>query len=128
MENLNTFLDFKFVNLRKANLKESYLEAVKCIIPYVSGTTTCGIYFTFDTNVEIAGYSDADWGANLKDRRSTFGGCFFVRNNMVAGHNKKQNCISLSTVEAEYIAAGSCYTQMLWMKQMLWDYIFSPSR
>ncbi|XP_022883371.1 GDSL esterase/lipase 7-like [Olea europaea var. sylvestris] len=34
--------------------------------------------------------------------------------------SKKQN--SLSTAEAEYIAAGSCCTQLLWMKQILSDY------
>ncbi|XP_024177901.1 uncharacterized protein LOC112183800 [Rosa chinensis] len=67
-------------------------------------------------------YSDADWGGNLKDRKSTSGGCFFIGNNLVAWHSKKQNCISLSTAEAEYVAAGSCCTQMLWMKQMLHDY------
>ena len=31
---------------------------------------------------------------------------------------------SLSTAEAEYIAAGSCCAQLLWMKQMLKDYGF----
>ena len=41
---------------------------------------------------------------------------------MVCWSLKKQNCVSLSTVEAEYIAAGSCYSQLLWMKQTLKDY------
>lgn len=106
----------------QANPKESHLEAVKRIIRYVSGTSDFGVYFTFETNMEIAGYFDSDWGGNLKDRRSTSGGCFFVGNNMVAWHSKKQNCISLSTAEAEYVAAGSCCTQMLRMKQMIRDY------
>ncbi|XP_062029072.1 uncharacterized protein LOC133745095 [Rosa rugosa] len=106
----------------QANPKESHLEAVKRIIRYISGTVNCGIFYTFDTNVEIAGYSDADWGGNLKDRKSTSGGCFFIGNNLVAWHSKKQNCISLSTAEAEYVAVESCCTQMLWMKQMLHDY------
>lgn len=30
--------------------------------------------------------------------------------------------MSLSTAEAEYIAAGSCCTQLLWMKKLLHDY------
>jgi hypothetical protein len=38
--------------------------------------------------------------------------------------SKKQNFISLSTAEAEYIAAGSCCTQLMWMKQLLVDYGF----
>ena len=41
---------------------------------------------------------------------------------MVSWYSKKQNSISLSTAEAEYIAAGSCCTQLMWMKQMLEDY------
>ena len=36
--------------------------------------------------------------------------------------SKKQNCVSLSTAEAEYIAAGSCCAQLLWMRQTLMDY------
>ena len=36
--------------------------------------------------------------------------------------SKKQNSISLSTVKAEYIAAGSCSTQLLWMQKLLHDY------
>ena len=36
--------------------------------------------------------------------------------------SKKQNSISLSTAEAEYIVAGSCCTQLLWMKKLLHEY------
>lgn len=35
---------------------------------------------------------------------------------------KKQNCISLSTVEDKYIDAGSNCTQLKWMTQMLKEY------
>ena len=35
---------------------------------------------------------------------------------------KKQNFVSLSTTEDEYIVVGSCSTQLLWMKKMLKDY------
>ena len=36
--------------------------------------------------------------------------------------SKKQNSISLSTAEAEYIAAASYCAQLLWMKKLLHDY------
>ena len=35
--------------------------------------------------------------------------------------SKKQTSISLSTAEAEYIAAAACCTQVMWMKQTLQD-------
>ena len=43
-------------------------------------------------------------------------------NNLVSWISKKQNFISLSTAEAEYIAVGSCCTQLLWMQKLLHDY------
>ena len=36
--------------------------------------------------------------------------------------SKKENSVSLSIVEAEYIATGSCCAQLLWMKKLLHDY------
>ena len=36
--------------------------------------------------------------------------------------SKKQNCVSLSTAEAEYIAAANCCSQLIWMKRMLEDF------
>jgi hypothetical protein len=38
---------------------------------------------------------------------------------LVSWLSKKQSSVSLSTAEAEYIAATSCYTWVLWMKQTL---------
>ena len=35
--------------------------------------------------------------------------------------SKKQNPIYLSTTQVEYIAVGSCCTQLLWMQKLL-DY------
>ena len=43
-------------------------------------------------------------------------------NNLVSWMSKKQNFISLSTAEVEYIAAGSYCTQLLWMQKLLHDY------
>ncbi|XP_052297011.1 secreted RxLR effector protein 161-like [Citrus sinensis] len=106
----------------QANPKESHLAAVKQITHFASGTINDGIWYTNDTNSSLAGYSDADWAGNTNDRKSTTRGCFYLGNNLVSWHSKKQNSISLSMAEAEYIAAGSCCTQLLWMKQMLEDY------
>ena len=36
--------------------------------------------------------------------------------------SKKQNSVALLTAEAEYISAGSCCAQLLWMKQTLLDF------
>ncbi|CAA7039093.1 unnamed protein product [Microthlaspi erraticum] len=74
------------------------------------------------SNRNLAGYCDADWAGCADDRKSTSGGCFFLGNNLIAWLSKKQNSVSLSTAEAEYIALGSCCTQLIWMRQMSADY------
>ena len=42
----------------------------------------------------------------MDDRKSTSGGCFYLGNNLISWMSKKQNSVSLSIAEAEYIAAG----------------------
>ena len=102
--------------------KESHLTAVKQIIRYVNGTPDYGLWYSKDSNVCLAGYLDAEWAGSVDDRKSTLGGCFYLGNNLVSWMSKKQNSVSLSTAEAEYIVVGSCCTQLPWMKKLLHDY------
>jgi hypothetical protein len=53
------------------------------------------------------------------DRKSTSGTCQFLGRSLVSWASKKQNSVALSTAEAEYIAAGHCCAQFLWMRQTL---------
>ncbi|KAL0539388.1 hypothetical protein IC582_023600 [Cucumis melo] len=100
----------------------SHLEAVKWILKYVHGTSDFGILYPYDTTSILVGYCNADWADSSDDRKSTSGGCFFLRNNLISWFSKKQNCVSLSTAEAEYIVARSACTQLIWMKNMLHEY------
>jgi hypothetical protein len=57
----------------------------------------------------------------VDERKSTSGGAFFLGDSLVSWLSKKQGSISLSTIEAEYIAVSTCCTQLLWMIQTLAD-------
>ena len=104
------------------NPKVSHLNAVKRIIKYISGTCDYGLFYSKESNLSLVRFSNSDWASNADDRKSTTGGCFYVGANLVAWMSKKQNFLSLSIAEAEYIAAGSCYSYLLWMKKLLSDY------
>ncbi|GAU21703.1 hypothetical protein TSUD_242750, partial [Trifolium subterraneum] len=106
----------------QAELKISYLTQVKRTLKYVNGTCDYGIMYTHGESTTLIGYCDADWAGSADDRKGTSGACFFLDNNLTSWFSKKQNCASLSTTEAKYIAAGSSCSQLLWMKQMLKEY------
>jgi hypothetical protein len=72
--------------------------------------------------IPLVGFSDSDFSESLVDRKSTSGACLFLRRSLVSWSSKKQNSVALSTAEAEYIAVGSCCTQILYLKQSLVDY------
>ena len=106
----------------QATPKESHHQAVKRILRYLAHTPTLGLWYPKGAQFDLVGYSDSDWAGDLVDRKSTSGTCHFLGRSLVCWSSRKQNCVSLSMAEAEYIAAGACCTQLLWMKQTLKDY------
>lgn len=92
----------------QSNPKVSHLNTVKRIIKYVGETCDYGLFYSKESNMSLTGFSDFNWAGNADDRKSTTGECFYVGANLVAWMSKKQNSVSLSTTEAEYIAARSC--------------------
>jgi hypothetical protein len=108
----------------QADPKESHITAVKRIFRYLKGTINLGIWYPKQGSFDLAGYSDADFAGCRIDRKSTSGTCQFLGGRLVSWFSKKQNSVSTSTAEAEYISAGSCCAQILWMKYQLADYGF----
>jgi hypothetical protein len=102
--------------------KECHLTAVKRIMRYLKYSPNIGLWYPKGAQFELVGFSDSDYVGCKVDRKSTSGGCQFLGRSIVSWSSKKQNSVALSTAEAEYISAGSCCAQLLWMKQTLLDY------
>ena len=85
----------------QATMKESHIATVKRIIRYVSGTLEFALWYSRDTNMNLASFSDANWAGAADDRKNTSGGCFYLGINLVSWHSKKKSSISFSTAEAE---------------------------
>ncbi|KAI3757561.1 hypothetical protein L6452_05102 [Arctium lappa] len=108
--------------------KESHLIAVKRIFRYLKGTPNLGLWYPKDSGFDLTGYSDSDFAGCKLDRKSTTGGCQLLGGKLVSWTSKKQNSVSTSTAEAEYVAAGSCCSQILWMRNQLLDYDLQLSK
>ena len=89
----------------------------------VSGWGVTGLGYLKCDNFELICYSNADFGRRKIDRKNTSGTCNFLGYLLVSWHNKKQNSISLSMAEGEYIVARLGCVQVLWMKQTLSDLV-----
>ncbi|KAJ9564628.1 hypothetical protein OSB04_000594 [Centaurea solstitialis] len=106
----------------QANPKESHMMAVKRILRYLKGTPNRGLWYPKESGFELVAFSDADHGGCQLDRKSTSGNVQFLGDKLVSWGSKKQHCVSTSTAEAEYVAAASCCSQVLWMRTQLRDY------
>ena len=97
----------------QADSKESHVTTVKHIMRYLVGTTELGLWYPARCEFLLISYSDANYTGCRLDRKSTSGYCQFFGNCLVSWASKKQHFVALSTTEAEYVATGSCGTQVL---------------
>lgn len=101
--------------------------AVKRIMRYLHGTANLRLAFSKNKGHKIVGYSDADWGSDVDDRRSVTGYVFIRSGGAISWASKKQPTVALSTAEAEYMALSACSQEAYWLKQ-LEDEIFERNR
>jgi hypothetical protein len=101
----------------QANPKECHLMAVKRILRYLIHTPNLVLWYPKGSKFDLLGYSNSNYASCKVDRKSTSGTCQFLGRSLVSWSSKKQNCVALSTAEAEYVVAGACCTQLLWMRQ-----------
>ena len=102
--------------------RESHLLATKRIFRYLSETQNVGLQYSKNSSLELIAYSDSDFAGCKLDKKCTSGVCHFLEGNLISWSSRKQNSIALSSTEAEYVAAGSCCAQILWIKYQLADY------
>ena len=81
----------------------AHWKAVKRILRYLKVTADYVLCYQ-GSDLRMIGYSDADWGSDLDERKSTSGYAFLLNNGTITWSSKKQPYITLSTMEAEYVA------------------------
>ncbi|WVZ96876.1 hypothetical protein U9M48_042458 [Paspalum notatum var. saurae] len=106
----------------QASPRTSQRQAVKRIFRYLKFTTELGLWYSWGSSLSLRGFSDADHAGCRIDRKSTSGTCQLLGTSLVSWSSRKQASVALSTTEAEYVAAASCYSQLLWMKATLSDF------
>ncbi|GKC64016.1 uncharacterized mitochondrial protein-like protein [Tanacetum coccineum] len=101
----------------QVNPKVSHLYAMKRIFRYLKGQPKLGLWYPEDSSFDLVAYTDSDFAGASLDRKSTTGGCQFLRSRLISWQCKKQTVVVNSTTEAEYVAASSCCGQALFALQ-----------
>lgn len=96
----------------------AHWKAVKRILRYLRGTMDYVLCYK-GSDLRLVGYSDADWGSDLDERKSTSGYTFLLNNGAITWSSKKQSCIALSTMEAEYVACSAAVQEAVWLRRFL---------
>lgn len=96
-------------------------HAMLKLLGYVQNTKHYKINLSNLKNLKIRGYSDANYATNRDDRVSLGGLIIYIDNVPITWRTCKQKSVSLSTMEAEFIALAEASKEMVWVKNIIND-------
>jgi hypothetical protein len=99
-------------------------EAGKRVVRYLKGTVNLKLTYGSGEQCRIEGYTDAD-GATLDHRHVISGFVVLVDGGAVSWSSKKQELVTLSTMEAEYVSATHAAKELIWFHHLIKE-IFRP--
>jgi hypothetical protein len=100
---------------------EIHVAAVKRIMRYLKGSLSFGIWYRSGDvdDLQMIGWTDSDYAGDSDDRKSTSGYVFKLASGAISWSSKKQPIVTLSTTEAEFVAAASSACQAVWLRNVL---------
>ena len=98
---------------------ERLWKSIMRILSYLKGTPSLGITYVRGSGLGLDVYADADYAEKANNRRSVSGVAVTLGGTVVSHASRTQKVTSLSTSEAEYIAAGDGVKEALFVKAVL---------
>ncbi|UYV85024.1 hypothetical protein LAZ67_X004326 [Cordylochernes scorpioides] len=94
-------------------------KQLKRIFKYLVGTTEYGIMYQKGHKVGVLeSFSDADFAGDPETRRSTSGVVCKLAGGAISWLSQKQRSVSLSTTEAELVAASNTAKEVIWLNRL----------
>jgi hypothetical protein len=101
--------------------RQEHSIAAKHVLRYICGTINYGLRYATSNDIQLHGFTNSDWAGSEEDRKSTSGMCFSLGSVMISWGNKKQKFVTLSTAEAEYMAACEACIEAVWIRKLISD-------
>lgn len=99
------------------NPGEAHWDAVKRVFRYLAGTKEFALTFGTEHH-DLVAYTDAD-GATQEHRKAISGSAFLIDGGTISWSSRKQEIVTLSTAEAEYVAATHAAKECIWLRRLL---------
>lgn len=97
---------------------------MKEILRYLQGTLAHGLVFRrARDDMKLVGYSDSSHNVDEDDGRSTTGHVFYYSGSPITWCSTKQETVTLSSCEAEFMAATEAAKQAIWLQDLLEEII-----
>ncbi|GJX97361.1 hypothetical protein Tco_0353159 [Tanacetum coccineum] len=112
----------------QARPMEKHLKEVKRIFRYLKGTINMGLWYPKDPGFELTTFLDADHAGCIDTHKSTYRGIQFLGDKLVSWMSEKQDCTTMSSAEAKYMALSASCAQVMWMRTQLKDYDFDYNK
>jgi hypothetical protein len=108
---------------------KAHMDAAHHVLRYLRATYDQAIVYerTNELANTLWGWVDSDWAADLDSRRSHTGYVLMFAGGAVSWKSRRQDCVSLSTSEAEYVAASQCGQEVVYLRAILHDFGFPPT-
>ncbi|GJP86850.1 hypothetical protein CLOP_g16824 [Closterium sp. NIES-67] len=104
--------------------KMFHLQAAKRVLRYLKGGVNSGIFFQTQpqSQVQLVGFSDADYAGDSASRRSHSGYVFCLNGAAISWQSKRQPVVALSTTESEYISLCQCIQEGVWLRRLFGEF------
>ena len=124
-ENVTSLCAYAMMNVSRfsSNPSMPHWDAVRRIYRYLLGMKDLQMTYG-GIEKALVGYTDAD-GSMDEDRKAISGYAFLIDGGAVSWSSKKQEIVSLSTTESEYVAATHATKEALWLRSLIAE-VFSP--
>ncbi|XP_019257850.1 PREDICTED: uncharacterized protein LOC109236082 [Nicotiana attenuata] len=95
--------------------KTSHLEAALRVIRYLKKNLGLGILMSSTGSNKLQAYCDADWASCPNTRKPVTDYMVTLGDSLISWKSKKQNTISRSSAEAEYMSLASTVAEIVWL-------------
>jgi transposase InsO family protein len=100
-----------------SNPGNEHWSAAKHVLRYLKGTSSFGIVYSSDQDIE--GFADSDYAGDLDRRRSTTGYIFQMSAGPISWKSQLQKSTAQSALESEYMALCAATREAAWIKELL---------